>query len=90
MSRPFALALQRLGALGFAVRHDEERDGALAFRRGLLAAITDEPTWALARSATRFAYTMALCEDIASARRYAIDAIQYRLEQRAARDNRDG
>jgi hypothetical protein len=85
MSRPFALALERLRALGHAA---PPTDDALGLRRRLLAAVTDEPASPLARSATRFAYTMALCQDVAAARSYARDAIQFRLEQRASRHPR--
>lgn len=77
MSRPFALALELVEAL-FGVRASTDRQ-ALAYRRRLLSTLTEEPSGSLARSATRFAYTIALCDDAQAARSYTHDALEYRF-----------
>jgi hypothetical protein len=80
MTRPLALALGLLEELfGWRVSSARDAGDALALRRRLLGTITEEPRWPLARSATRFAYTLALCEDWTAARSYARDAFAYRF-----------
>lgn len=73
-SRPLALALSLLGAIG--APHPPRPE--LRLRRQLLAAVTREPEHPLVRAATRFAYTLALCEDLARAGRYATEAVRGR------------
>jgi len=81
MARPFAFALELQAEL-FGSTVDLPQD-ALRVRRRLLGAITEEPSWPIARSATRFAYSMALCEDWEAMVAYARSAIRSRLSKQA-------
>jgi hypothetical protein len=79
VTRPFALAMELVNQL-FATP-TPDLSTALQHRRLLLDAITEEPQNGLARSATRFAYSVALCEDFPAIVRYARGAIRYRANQ---------
>ncbi len=84
MRRPLALAVhlattlfgvERRLSLAFA-------DSSLAGRHALLDALVEEPSRPLARAATRFAYTVALCDDVTSALRYARGAAIDKITRR--------
>lgn len=75
MSRPFALALAMTHDL-FGVNVPDTH--ALRGRRHLLSVITEEPTSSALRAVTRFAYSIALCEDRAARADYARGAIVYK------------
>ena len=78
MERPLALAFALLASLLDV--HPTVRATELSrWRHVLLMHITDEPRGDVARSLTRFAYSLALCNDWGTAGRYAHRAIVDRV-----------
>lgn len=78
LAAPLAFALDELALLlGFA----HVTSGLPAWRRALLVRITEEPRTPLLRSLTRFVYSLALCEDLGAAQRYARAAVAQRVRR---------
>lgn len=84
MRRPLALAVHLATTLfGVGSRRSLAFAGSsLAGRHALLDTLVEEPARPLARAATRFAYTLALCDDVTSALRYARGAAIDRITRR--------
>lgn len=81
LAAPLAFALEELALLlGFA----HGATGLPAWRRALLVRITEEPRRPLLRSLTRFVYSLALCEDLGAAQRYARAAVGHRARRALA------
>lgn len=78
LAAPLAFALEEL-ALLFGFAHGDP--GLHAWRRALLVRITEEPRTPLLRSLTRFVYSLALCEDLGAAQRYARAAVSHRARR---------
>jgi hypothetical protein len=79
MSRPVLLALEATRAtFGAALPRKARAEGR---RFEIARTIADEPRSALARTATRFAYTVSLCDDWTAAKQYMRDAALGRIEE---------
>lgn len=84
MERPLALALAFLASL-LGVTSVTPAAQSKTWRQALLFAITEEPEAPLARSLSRFAYSLALCNDWRAAQRYARRAIAGRVDRLVTR-----
>jgi hypothetical protein len=83
--RPLAFSLVLLEEL-FGVRLPSRARASLGGRSSVLRRIVGEPSGPVARSATRFAYTMLLCPSLRAARAYATTATAGHLRRLTSPD----